>query len=81
MNTSAEPLSGGFGKPALDLIDPRRRSGHEVAPQFRRPRLSRLNVGGAWNHVVEGDEDRLAARVHIHHGVKQGIDDEMRSPV
>jgi hypothetical protein len=30
---------------------------------------------------VEGDEDRLAARVHIHHGVKQGIDDEMRSVV
>jgi hypothetical protein len=27
---------------------------------------------------VERNEDRLAALVHIYHGIQQGIDDEMR---
>src|ERR1700722_15218800 len=49
----------------------------EGAPQFRGPRLARLDVGGAWDDIVERDEDRLAALVHIYHGIQQGIDDEM----
>ncbi len=32
-------------------------------------------------HIVERDEDRLAALVHIHHGIQQSIDDEMRAVV
>ena len=30
---------------------------------------------------MERDEDRFAALVHIHHGIQQGIDDEMRPEV
>src|SRR3984885_11934963 len=53
----------------------------EGAPQFRGPRLARLDVGGAWDDIVERDEDRLATLVHVHHGIQQGIDDEMRPVV
>src|ERR1700691_501194 len=53
----------------------------EGLPQLWCPRLARLDVGRAGNHIVERDEDRLAAGVHIHHGVQQGIDDEMRPEV
>src|SRR3984885_1748158 len=53
----------------------------EGAPQIRGPRLARLDVGGAWDDVVERDEDRLATLVHVHHGIQQGIDDEMRPVV
>src|SRR6266446_171138 len=53
----------------------------EGAPQFRRPRLAWLNVSGAWNHIVERDEDRLAPFVHIHHRIKQRVDDEMRAVI
>ena len=40
--------------------------------------FARLDVGGTRDDIVERDEDRLAALVHIHHGIQQGIDDEMR---
>jgi hypothetical protein len=50
-------------------------------PQFRRPRFARLDVGGSRNQVVERDEDRLAVLVHVHHGIQQGIDDQMRAVV
>src|SRR5580704_2778819 len=53
----------------------------EGVPQFWGPRLARLDVGSAWDDIVERDEDRLAALVHIHHGIQQGIDDEMRPVV
>ena len=53
----------------------------EGAPQLRRPRLARLDVGGARNEVVERGEDRLAPLVHGHHGGQQRIDDEMRAVV
>src|ERR1700722_7547045 len=53
----------------------------EGAPQFRGPRLARLDVGGAWDDIVERDEDRFAALVHIHHGIQQGINDEIRPVV
>ena len=46
-----------------------------------RPRLARLDVGGARNQIVECDEDRLAPLVHVDHRIEQSIDDEMRAVI
>src|SRR5262249_16129997 len=53
----------------------------EGAPQFGRPRLARLDVGGAWNRIVERNEDRFAALVHTHHGIQQSHDNEITTIV
>ena len=54
MNTSTEPLSGELGKPALDLINPGRRSRREVHMIMRpagKPRFDlRRLVGGIVIH-------------------------------
>ena len=53
----------------------------EGRPQFRRPGLARLHVSRSRNEIVECDEHRLAARVHVDHGLEQGIDDEMGAEI
>jgi len=56
MNTSAEPLSGEFSEPALDLIDPRRRSRREVNMIMRPAREPRLDLGGFMGGIVIHDD-------------------------
>ena len=53
----------------------------KALPQFRRPRLAWLDVSGARNQVVKGDEDRLAPLVHVDHRLKQRIDHEVRAVI
>jgi hypothetical protein len=55
MNTSPEPLSGEFREPALDLLDPRRRSRREV-DMIMRPGEPRLDLGRLVGGIVVHDD-------------------------
>jgi hypothetical protein len=74
MNTSPEPFSGGFGEPAFDLIDPRRRSN---ANRRSRAALSEdqfvLTLTGpkmiAWPDRSAGVRGELAQRAALQHFV------------
>jgi len=56
MNTSPEPFSGELSEPALDLIDPRRRSRREVDMIMRPPGEPRLDLGGFVGGIVIHDD-------------------------
>src|SRR5512146_1344196 len=52
MNTSPEPLSCELSEPALDLIDPRRRSRREMDMIMRPPGEPRPDLGGFVGGIV-----------------------------
>ena len=55
MNTSPEPLSGELSEPALDLIDPRRRSRREVDVIVRPPGEPRPDLGSFVGGIIIHD--------------------------
>jgi len=61
MNTSPEPLSGELREPALDLIDPRRRSRREADVIVRPPGEPRPDLGSA-AHITRIITDTTAMR-------------------
>ena len=65
MNTSPEPLSGELSEPALDLIDPRRRSRREVdvivRPPGEPPAIERIDQCVASSGVVRNVRSITAA--------------------
>ncbi len=56
MNTSPEPLSGGLSEPALDLIDPRRRSRCKMDVIMQPPGEPRTDLGGFVGGIVIHDD-------------------------
>ena len=56
MNTSPEPLSGELSEPALDLIDPRRRSRREVDVIVRPPGEPPPDLGSFVGGIIIHDD-------------------------